>query len=120
MELTFLVNIAGLVLIAGIVYWFWLSKPAAKSAGDAPITIVVDNGVYEPSRIEMQAGRKYRLEFLRKDPSPCAEKVVFEELGITHDLPLGEPLRVDILAPAAGEYNFTCQMKMYRGVLLVR
>lgn len=120
MEPVLLANLAGLLLIVGIVYWFWLSKPAAKSAGDAPITILVDNGVYEPSRIEIQAGRKYQLQFLRKDPSPCAEKVVFDELGMTYDLPLGKPLTVDILAPAAGEYHFTCQMKMYRGVLLVR
>lgn len=117
---TLIVNLAGLALIALIVWWFWLSRPKARSAaGDGPIEIVVNDGVYAPARIEVRAGAPVTLRFRRRDASPCAEQVRFDELGIAEELPLGEAKDITLTAPAPGEYEFTCQMKMYRGVLVV-
>jgi len=59
------------------------------------------------------------LRFLRKDPSPCAAKVIFADLGISADLPIGEERELR-LEPPPGEYEFTCEMNMYRGSLLVK
>lgn len=114
------VNLAGLVIIAAIIWWFWLSKPKAKRVQSGVVDIVVENGVYTPARIEVQAGEGLTLRFLRKDASPCAEKVIFAGLGITTELPLNEPVDVRLDAVPAGEYEFTCQMQMYRGSLVVR
>ena len=80
--------------------------------------MLVDNGVYTPSRIEVPVGRPIVLRFLRKDASPCAEKVLFDDFGISADLPVGEPTDVVIVPKQAGEYEFTCQMQMYRGQLV--
>ena len=113
------VNVAGLALICLIVWWFWLSQPKARKVADDVVDILVADGVYSPSRIEVPAGRKIRLRFLRKDASPCAEKVLFDELGISADLALGQVTEVDVDATEAGEYEFTCQMHMYRGRLVV-
>lgn len=115
-----LVNLAGLALIGLIVWWFWLSQPKTQRATSDVIDIVVDAGVYTPARIEMQAGQSLRLRFLRKDPSPCAEKVLFDDLGIAADLPVGKPVELTVTPKAAGEYAFTCQMQMYRGTLVVK
>lgn len=113
------VNVAGLALICLIVWWFWLSQPKARQIVDDVVDILVEDGVYSPSRIEVPAGRKIRLRFLRKDASPCAEKVLFDELGISADLALGQVTEVDVAVIEAGEYAFTCQMQMYRGQLVV-
>lgn len=116
-----LVNAAGLFLIGLIVRWFWLSRPRARRvSGTGPIEIIVDNGVYTPARIEVPAGRPAVLRFVRKDASPCAEKVLFDDLDINADLPLGKPKDVTVTPPRPGEYEFTCQMRMYRGTLVVR
>lgn len=116
---TWLMNVAGLVLIAFIVWWFWLAKPKLLRAGSGVIEITVADGVYTPARIEVAAGKPITLRFLRKDPSPCAEKVLFDDFGISRDLPLNEPLEVTLTPVAPGEYEFTCQMRMYRGRLVV-
>lgn len=114
-----LVNVAGLVLIGLIVWWFWLSKPKTLRAASGVIDVVVEAGVYTPARIEVAAGQPVTLRFLRKDPSPCAEKVLFDALGIAADLPIGQPVELTITPQAPGEYAFTCQMQMYRGTLAV-
>jgi plastocyanin domain-containing protein len=115
-----IVNIAGLVLAAFIVWWFWISKSRgeARIRGDA-VSIVVDAGVYDPPVIRASAGKPLTLRFIRKDPSPCAEKVIFNGLDISADLPVGKPYELSFTAPSAGEYEFTCQMAMYRGKLIV-
>lgn len=118
---TALINLGGLLLIVLIVWWFWLSRPQARRvSGTGPIEIIVDNGVYTPARIEVPAGQPATLRFLRKDPSPCAEKALFDDLGISADLPVGKPLDVIVTPPRPGEYEFTCQMRMYRGTLVAR
>lgn len=116
--LTILVNIIGVILIAGIIWWFWISKPRARQITGNTVEIIVDNGVYTPSRIVVKAGQPVILNFIRKDPSPCAEKVVFDSLDIIKDLPLDTMTRIE-LNPDRGEYTFTCQMQMYRGSLVV-
>ncbi len=116
-----LINLIGLSLIGLIVWWFWLSRPRAQLvSGIGPIEIVVDNGVYTPARIEVPAGKPVTLRFVRKDPSPCAEKVLFDNLGVSADLTVGKPLDVTVTPSKSGEYEFTCQMRMYRGRLAAR
>lgn len=115
------VNLAGLGLIGLIVWWFWLYRPPAlRAAGSQPIEIIVADGVYTPARIEVPAGKPVTLRFLRRDANPCAEKALFDGLGVSADLPIGKPLDVVVTPPQPGEYEFTCQMRMYRGVLVAK
>jgi plastocyanin domain-containing protein len=115
-----LVNLAGLALIAAIVWWFWMAQPRAQRAQGGVIEVLVADGVYTPPRIEVAAGVPVRLRFLRKDPSACAEKVLFDDLGVSADLALGRATEVTVVPPGPGEYVFTCQMRMYRGSLVAR
>ena len=57
---------------------------------------------------------------LRAAPALARKQVVFDKLGLSEDLPLGKPKDVRLPAVAPGEYEFTCQMGMYRGVLVAR
>ena len=113
------VNLIGLCLIILIVWWFWIKKPKTLKASSNEIEIVVENGVYNPSRIEVKLGTEVKLTFFRKDPSPCAEKVIFDELGVSLDLPVNKKVSLSLNPEKEGEYTFTCQMKMYVGALVV-
>ena len=104
-----------------IVWWFWLAKPKAKTAAqDDTIEIIVENGVYSPSIIQAVKGQPLTLRFLRRDPSPCAEKVIFSNLNINADLPINKTKDIRLTIDTADSYEFTCQMGMYRGKLLVQ
>ena len=117
--LTWVVNVAGILLIGFIVWWFWRARPRPAAVREAgPIRIVVESGVYTPSAIVVPAGRPVTLQFLRKDPSPCAEQVRFDDLGVAAELPIGSPRDVTLPPVPAGEHEFTCQMRMYRGRLV--
>lgn len=122
MMLNLLINVAGLVLIAAIVWWFWLgpkrhSTPAVNAA--EKLQILVKDGVYEPDRIRLPAGRATTLHFRREDPTPCAEWVLFPDLEVSAQLAVNQDTEVKIPATEAGEYPFNCQMQMYRGTLVV-
>lgn len=114
-----IINILGLLLIGLIVWWFWLYKPREVSAKEGTLTVTVEDGVYQPSRIKLPAGQPAALEFLRKDASPCAAMVLFSELDISEELPLNQSKTIALPALEPGEYAFNCQMQMYRGTLSV-
>ncbi|RLA44763.1 MAG: cupredoxin domain-containing protein [Gammaproteobacteria bacterium] len=114
-----LINILGLLLIALIVWWFWLYKPSEASIAEDGIVITVENGTYQPSRLKVSAGQPVTLTFLRKDASPCAATVVFPEADVSEELPLNKAKAIVLPAMRKGEYPFTCQMQMYRGTLVV-
>jgi plastocyanin domain-containing protein len=113
------VNGIGMVLITFIILWFWVIKPRSQSIDTETLTITVADGVYTPAYIEARAGRPFVLRFLRKDPSACAEKVIFPQLGIEAELPLDREYDLP-LSPPPGVYAFTCDMQMYRGSLVVK
>ena len=114
-----LINIAGLLLIALIVWWFWLYRPGDVEAGTGDTVILVDNGVYQPAHIRLSPNAPTTLYFQRKDPSPCSETVQFPALDISETLPLNKTKAVQLPALQPGEYAFHCQMQMYRGQLKV-
>lgn len=118
-----LFNILGIFLIIFIVWWFWLartllSRKATQSTSNV-IDVTVENGVYRPETIKIQSGKKITLRFFRKDPSPCAQWVIFQDLNISAQLPINQPHTLELKVDQPGNYEFTCQMGMYRGRLLV-
>ena len=114
-----IINLAGISLIVLIIWWFWVYKPKEVVADTGVVTITVENGIYAPSRIRLPAGQKNRLRFVRKDASPCAATVVFDDFSISEELPLDVPKDISLPPLEPGEYVFTCQMQMYRGELIV-
>lgn len=115
-----LINLIGVLLIAFIIWWFWLYKKQSEATIEGnSIDIVVDSGVYEPSVIHAKLGQEITLRFIRKDSNPCSEKVLFNDLDVNADLPIGEPYNLTFTPTEKGEYEFTCQMAMYRGKLIV-
>ncbi|MFZ4676578.1 MAG: cupredoxin domain-containing protein [Nodosilinea sp.] len=113
----------GLSLIGLELWWFLLSQPKARQAstndGAQTITVIVDGG-YEPSQIVVQAGQPVRLNFYRKDPSPCLDEVRFPDFRIAQALPVNQTTAIEFTPTQPGRYEFTCGMNMFRGTIEVR
>jgi plastocyanin domain-containing protein len=92
---------------------------AQAPAGAVREVEVVDGG-YRPARVEVAAGERVRLRFVRRDYGGCTREVVFPTLGLRRELPTGRPVTVDLPALPAGETPFECGMGMVRGAVVVR
>ena len=116
------VTLGGIALISLELWWFLFSKTKSQQAealeGIQELTITVDGG-YEPSRVVVDAGQKVRLNFLRRDPSSCLEKVLIPDFHIAQELDLDLVTPVEFTPEKPGQYSFTCGMNMFRGVVEV-
>ena len=59
-----------------------------------------------------------RIEFTRTTDEGCGQQLVFPEQNIKKDLPLNQPVAVDLTMPASGKVAFACGMDMYRGSIV--
>ena len=113
----------GLLLVAFIVWFFWLKRvkgvrAAEASSGHQEAMILVKGG-YTPDAIIVRHGKPVRLNFRREETASCSEKVVFPDFGKSADLPTGETVAVEFVAEEPGVYEFACPMGMFRGKLIV-
>ncbi|MDL2341904.1 MAG: cupredoxin domain-containing protein [Patescibacteria group bacterium] len=118
-----LVVIAGILSITAIAWWFFGNKQqiaiaSEQTASEQTATITVDGG-YSPAVLSLKAGIPAKITFLRKDPSGCLEEVIMPDFGVAEKLPVNEPLVVTILPKAAGEFTYTCGMRMFSGKIQV-
>ena len=114
-----IVNILGVSLIALIIWWFWLFKPKEVAVLDDKITVLVENGTYQPARIKLPVGHATVIQFMRKDASPCSSMVLIPDLEISQELPMNKLVSIELPAMQKGEFAFHCQMQMYKGTFLV-
>jgi plastocyanin domain-containing protein len=117
------VNVVGLLLIAFIVWFFWLVKvkgvkAALTSAGYQEQLVLVKGG-YTPDVIVVERGKPVRLNFVRQESASCSEMVLLPAFNKSVRLPEGVTVPVEFLPAEPGEYEFACQMGMFRGRLIV-
>ncbi len=113
-----IINLLGVLLIAAIVWWFWFYTPKPTQSTSNQIKILVNNGIYQPSNISVSADTKITLDFDRQDPAPCAETVIFPQLDLSLGLKMGQGNRIELPGLSEGEYDFHCQMQMYKGKII--
>jgi plastocyanin domain-containing protein len=118
-----IVTAFGLLLVAFIVWFFWLKKPkgtraATTSSGYQEAMILVKGG-YTPDMIVVEHGKPVRLNFRREETATCSEMVLFPDFNKSARLPTGETVAIELLPDKSGEYEFACQMGMFRGRLIV-
>jgi plastocyanin domain-containing protein len=118
-----IVLIGGLLLVAFIVWFFWLkrakgTRAAEASSGHQEVLVLVKGG-YTPDTIIVRHGKPVRLNFRREETASCSEKVIFADFNKSADLPTGETVPVEFLPDQPGEYEFACAMGMLRGTLIV-
>ena len=118
-----LVDLIGLGLIAFIVWFFWMVKAkgarAGVTSGGYQEQMVLVKGGYTPDVIVVEAGKPVRLNFIRQESASCSEMVLLPAFNKSARLPEGETVPVEFLPKEPGEYEFACQMGMFRGKLIV-
>ena len=117
------VDLVGLTLIGFIVWFFWLVKAkgvkaALTSAGYQEQMVLVKGG-YTPDVIVVERGKPVRLNFVRQESASCSEMVLLPAFNKFAKLPEGQAVSVEFLPTEPGEYEFACQMGMFRGRIIV-
>jgi len=118
-----LVTLGGAAAVAFIVWFFWLKRtPGVKASivsdGYQEQMVLVKGG-YTPDAIRVSAGRPVRLLFRREETAACSEQVVLADYGKSAPLPTGTVVPVEFMPGDPGEHEFTCQMGMLRGRIVV-
>ena len=117
------VVVAGIAAIGFIAWFFWFKR----SAGVRAVTVsdgyqeqmILVKGGYTPDTVRVVAGQPVRLQFRREETAACSEQVVLPYFGKTAALPAGQVVPVEFLPQQPGQFEFTCQMGMLRGRILV-
>lgn len=117
------IAISGLSLMAAQLWWFLGSKSKAQQAeigndGIQEVTITVDGG-YSPSLVIVKRGQPVRLQFDRRDPSSCLEKVLFPDFHVAQDLVFNQTTPVELTPQTIGIFQFSCGMGMFHGAIAV-
>src|SRR5262249_49749013 len=106
-----------------IVWFFWLKKTVGvraslTSAGYQEQMVLVKGG-YTPDVIVVDHGKPVRLNFIRQEAAACSEMVLLPAFSKSAKLPEGETVPIEFVPSVPGEYEFSCQMGMFRGKILV-
>ncbi|MFW5739863.1 MAG: cupredoxin domain-containing protein [Myxococcota bacterium] len=64
-------------------------------------------------------GEPLTLEFIRTSDDTCAKDVAFPELGIEKDLPLNQPVAIQVPTTKSGKLTFQCGMGMYESSVVI-
>jgi plastocyanin domain-containing protein len=117
------VTLTGLAAIAFVAWFFWMKtskglRAAVVSSGYQEAMILVKGG-YTPNVILVEHGKPVRLNFRREETASCSEMVLLPDFNKSAQLPPGETVAVEFIPDKPGEYEFACQMGMFRGRLIV-
>ncbi|MBW8059361.1 MAG: hypothetical protein FVQ78_03320 [Solirubrobacterales bacterium] len=77
-------------------------------------------GAFFPDLIEARPGERLRLVFRREETAACSEHVVIPSLGKSVMLPPFVDVPVELGPLPPGEHEFSCQLGVLRGRILVR
>lgn len=117
------VTVGGILMIAAVAWFFWgprgegVRATVARS-GYQELMILVKGG-YTPDVIRVEHGKPVRLNFRRDETAACSEMVLLPDFEQSAHLPEGEVVQIEFQPEHPGEYEFSCQMGMLRGKLIV-
>jgi plastocyanin domain-containing protein len=118
-----LITLGALAIIAAIATFFWGPRKGGvriplTSSGYQEAMVLVKGG-YTPDLIVVRHGKPVRLNFRREETAACSEMVILGDFGKSARLPEGEVVPLEFLPEQPGEHEFTCQMGMLRGRIIV-
>jgi plastocyanin domain-containing protein len=95
------------------------APPAPHGSGSGTVAVTVDENGFKPDSVTFAKGVPATLVFTRKTDDTCARVVVFPELDIKKDLPLGYPISIPIPTDKPQKLTFQCGMGMYKSSVVI-
>ncbi|HEY2953937.1 MAG TPA: cupredoxin domain-containing protein [Candidatus Eisenbacteria bacterium] len=90
-----------------------------SSTGPREYAIAVTDRGFEPARTVIPRGQAVTLVLTRKSDRTCATEILFPRLNQRHELPLDQPVRIEIAAGAVTDtLGYACGMNMLSGTIV--
>lgn len=106
--------------VFALVLGFAQSGFAVSDNGPQQVSVAVTEKGFEPSRLQVEAGRAVQLTITRKTDATCAKSVMIPKLKLKENLPLNKPVTLKLAKLEKGEIKFTCGMGMMESIIDVR
>src|SRR5260221_3166910 len=110
-------------LAGGVAVLGSCDKKSSASLEPGERRVVADEQGFTPPSLALAKGAPgstTAVTFVRTTDKTCATEVVFPDLGLKKDLPLNQPVAIDVPADSARTLTFQCGMGMFKGSLLVK
>ena len=88
-------------------------------AGPKEVQLSVTDMGFQPNAVTIKKGQAAVLVITRKTDQTCATEVIFTETGRKYDLPLNQPVRVDLTGVSPGVVHYACGMNMEKGTVTI-
>ena len=93
---------------------------AADKVATQTVDLTVTEKGFQPSTLDVGAGKAVTLKITRKTDDTCATKIVIASKKIKKDLPLNKTVTVELGKLEKGEIRFACGMDMITGIINVK
>ena len=94
--------------------------PLGSAAEGREHDVTVDGKGFTPSAIAFKKGEKGAITFTRTSDDTCAKDVVFPEIHLRKELPLNQPVVVEVPTDTVRSLTFTCGMGMFKSAVVIR
>jgi len=88
-------------------------------AGPAEVQVSVTDTGFEPKNVTIKKGQAAVLVMTRKTDNTCATEALFAETGRKYELPLNQPVRIDLTGVSPGTVHYACGMNMEHGTVTI-
>ena len=88
-------------------------------AGPKEIQVTVTDMGFQPSAVTIKKGQAAVLVMTRKTDQTCATEAIFAETGRKYELPLNQPVRIDLTGVSPGTVHWACGMDMEHGTVTI-
>ena len=94
--------------------------PTPIHVANGRIAIEVGDISFQPTLISAPKKKQLTLVFTRTSTSPCGESVVIKGHDIRKDLPLNQPVEINLTPQEEGRIRFACGMDMMKGAIVIQ
>ena len=96
-----------------------LALSGCAPAGPREIQVTVTDAGFEPANVVVRKGQAAVIVITRKTENTCATEALFAETGRKYDLPLNQPVRIDLTGVSPGKLHYACAMDMEHGTVTI-
>lgn len=97
------------------------AMPRIVASDTTQVDVEVGPKGFEPSEITLPTDQAARIVFTRTIDATCAKKIHIPDFKVeATELPLNEPVAVDVRPKEGGTFSFACAMDMMKGAILVK